>query len=205
MILFHSILVLGGMVSGVIAFFCLPEEQVLALQQYLLVQMQELTGTAVLAEVAGRILRANVMDLIRLYLSGACLAGLPLLLLLLFLKGFSFGFTACFLLRHSILLLLTRLLYFPFLIGAAALGCRFNLLLLQKPSQQPSAAAVSVYRRFWRSTDTGAAVQLYRWPELLPLSTTTAVKGACFFIWTFGKKNRYTDKSGQEQIVFLQR
>ena len=30
-----------------------------------------------------RILRANGMDLIRLYLSGACLAGLPLLLLML--------------------------------------------------------------------------------------------------------------------------
>ena len=137
MILFHSILVLGGMVSGVIAFFCLPEEQVLALQQYLLVQMQELTGTATLAEAAGRILRANGMDLIRLYLSGACLAGLPLLLLMMFLKGFSFGFTACFLLGHSILLLFTRLLYFPLLIGAAALGCRFNLLMLQNRLSSP--------------------------------------------------------------------
>ena len=136
-ILLHSFLLFSGFLFGLAAYFCLPEEQILALQQYLTVQMQDLSATATLAETAGRVFRSNAMDFVRVYLAGICLLGVPLILLFLFLKGFTFGFVACFLLAHSPLLLLSRLLYFPSLIAVAVLGCRFSLMLVQNRASSP--------------------------------------------------------------------
>lgn len=136
-ILLHSFLLLSGFLFGLAAYFCLPEEQILALQQYLIVQLQDFSTTATLAETAGRVFRANAMDFVRIYLAGICLLGVPLILLFLFLKGFTFGFVACFLLAHSPLLLLSRLLYFPSLIAAAVLGVRFSRMLAQNQASSP--------------------------------------------------------------------
>ena len=64
-ILLHSFLLFSGFLFGLAAYFCLPEEQILALQQYLTVQMQDLSATATLAETAGRVFRSNAMDFVR--------------------------------------------------------------------------------------------------------------------------------------------
>lgn len=136
-ILLHSFLLFSGFLFGLMAYFCLPEEQILTLQQYMLAQMQDLSATATLAETASRVFRSNAMDLVRVYLAGLCLLGIPLILLFLFLKGFTFGFVACFLLAHSPLLLLSRLFYFPPLIAAAVLGFRFSLMLVQNRASSP--------------------------------------------------------------------
>lgn len=109
---------------GYLLFFAWPEEQILQLQRYLTSQMQTLAGAAGLSEAAGPIFQSNFMDFVRVYLAGICLLGLPLLVLFLFLKGFSLGFSACFLVTHSPLLLLSRLLYFPVLLAAIAYSCR---------------------------------------------------------------------------------
>lgn len=142
LLLLESLLVVSGIVFGVVAYFCLPEEQVVSLQQYLLVQMQDFAATATLSEAAGRIFRANFMDFLRIYLAGCCLLGLPLLILFLFLKGFTFGFVACFLAAHSPLLILSRLLYYPLLIAATSYGIRFALLLLQNRVNSPARQLV---------------------------------------------------------------
>ena len=80
-ILLHSFLLFSGFLFGLAAYFCLPEEQNLALQQYLTVQMQDLSATATLVETAGRVFRSNTMDFVRVYLAGICLLGVPLILL----------------------------------------------------------------------------------------------------------------------------
>ncbi len=134
----ESVLLLSGVMFGVLAFFCLPEEQILQLQRYLTSQMQTLAGAASLSEAAGPIFQSNFMDFVRIYLAGICLLGLPLLVLFLFLKGFSLGFSACFLVTHSPLLLLSRLLYFPVLLAAIAYSCRFSFILLQNRVSSPA-------------------------------------------------------------------
>lgn len=136
-VLLHGVLLLGGLVFGAAAYFCLPEGQAQQLQQYLLSQMQSLAATTTLTEAAVRVFRANVLDLARLYLAGICLLGVPLIALFLFLKGFTFGFTACFLLGQWPLLLVTRLLAVPLLLAAAALGCRFSWMLVQNRVSSP--------------------------------------------------------------------
>jgi stage II sporulation protein M len=123
---------------GIAAYFYLPDAEMTQLQQYLLNQLQTLAEATALAEAVRCIFRANLLDLLRIYLAGICLLGIPLLLLFLFLKGFTFGFSACFLLAHSPLLLLTRLLYVPWLVLAAAFGCRFSLLLVQNRVNSPT-------------------------------------------------------------------
>lgn len=137
LLVLESLLVVCGLLFGVAAYVCLPEEQVAQLQQYLMVQMQDLSTTATLSEATGRIFRTNFMDFVRIYLAGLCLLGLPLLILFLFLKGFTFGFVAGFLASHSPLLIISRLLYYPVLIAAAAYGIRFSLLLMQNRLSSP--------------------------------------------------------------------
>lgn len=136
-ILLHGVLLLGGLVFGAAAYFCLPEGQAPQLEQYLLSQMQSMAVTTTLTEAAIRVFRANVLDLVRLYLAGICLLGVPLVALFIFLKGFTLGFTACFLLGASPLLLVTRLLFVPLLLAAAALGCRFSWMLVQNRVSSP--------------------------------------------------------------------
>lgn len=138
MLIFQSILLCSGIVFGIIAYVALPDEQVLALQQYLTAQVQNLTATVTLPETAGRIFRANAMDMVRVYLAGICLLGLPILFLFLFLKGFTFGFVSCFLLRHSPLLIITRFLYLPVFVLAVGFAVRFGFLLIQNRLTSPA-------------------------------------------------------------------
>lgn len=51
-ILLHSFLLSAAFLFGLAAYFCLPEEQILALQQYLTVQMQDFSTTATLTETS---------------------------------------------------------------------------------------------------------------------------------------------------------
>lgn len=114
-----------------------------------------------LSEAAGPIFQSNFMDFVRVYLAGICLLGLPLLVLFLFLKGFSLGFSACFLVTHSPLLLLSRLLYFPVLLAAIAYSCRFSFILLQNRVSSPGTPITAIYSYFWFAFDFGIDLQLY--------------------------------------------
>ena len=108
LILLQGFLFFGGLLFGIAAYVCLPDEQILALQQFLSIQMQEMSDGASWTTLSSSIFHANCMDLLRLYLAGICLIGFPLICLFLFVKGFTFGFAGCFLLGHSPLLVLTR-------------------------------------------------------------------------------------------------
>ena len=138
LLVYLGILAGGGLLFGFFAYVALPDEQVLALQQYLSTQMQTLSTTMPQSEAASRIFRANAMDLLRVYLAGICLLGLPILLILLFIKAFTLGFSACFLLQYSPLLLFTRFLQLPVLLLAAAFGCRFAFLMIQNRLDSPA-------------------------------------------------------------------
>lgn len=128
---FEGFLLLSGMVCGIIGYVVLPDELVLSLGEFLNGQMQNLRDVCSVQEAASRIVHANVLELLRVYLAGACLLGLPILVLLLFLKGFTFGFTGCFLLSHSFLLIIGRFFYLPVFAASAALAVRFSWMLLK--------------------------------------------------------------------------
>ena len=136
-ILLQGFLFFGGLLFGIAAYVCLPDEQIFALQHFLSIQMQEMSDGASWTTLSSSIFHANCMDLLRLYLAGICLIGFPLICLFLFVKGFTFGFAGCFLLGHSPFLVLTRVFFTPLLIIAAALGCRFNFMLIQNRVSNP--------------------------------------------------------------------
>ena len=141
LLLFQSVLMLSGIVFGMIAYLVLSDEQVLTLHQYLTAQMQNLTSISQL-EAGSRILKSNGLELLRVYLTGICLLGLPILILLLFLKGFSFGFVSCFLISRSPLLILTRFLYLPVFLLAVAMGIRFSWIMVQNRMNSPARQLV---------------------------------------------------------------
>ena len=132
---FELFLVISGMVCGIIGYAALPDELVLKLGDFLTGQMQNLRAVCSAEEAAGRIMRANCVELLRVYLAGLCIPGVPILILLLYVKGFTFGFAGCFLLSHSVLLLVSRLLYVMVFTAAVAMAIRFSWILLQNRMQ----------------------------------------------------------------------
>ena len=132
---FELFLVISGMVCGIIGYAALPDELVLRLCDFLTGQMQNLRAVCSAEEAVGRIVRANSVELLRVYLAGLCIVGVPILILLLYVKGFTFGFAGCFLLSHSVLLLVSRLLYVMVFTAAVAMAIRFSWILLQNRMQ----------------------------------------------------------------------
>lgn len=132
---FELFLVISGIVCGIIGYAALPDELVLRLCDFLTGQMQNLRAVCSAEEAVGRIVRANSVELLRVYLAGLCILGVPILILLLYVKGFTFGFAGCFLLSHSVLLLVSRLLYVMVFTAAVAMAIRFSWILLQNRMQ----------------------------------------------------------------------
>jgi len=147
-LLLESLLLAGGFVFGLIAYACLPEDEVFRLQQTFLTQLEGMAATLTLQDTAARVFRANFLDMVRFYLAGVCLLGLPVLALLLFQKGFTFGFTLCFLLAQSPLLACSRVLFYPVLLIAAIYSCRFSLLLVQNRLSSPARQLLQYTIRF---------------------------------------------------------
>lgn len=131
----QGFLLISGMVCGIIGYAALPDELMLKLGDFLTGQMQNLRAVCSAEEAVGRIVRANSVELLRVYLAGLCILGVPILILLLYVKGFTFGFAGCFLLSHSVLLLVSRLLYVMVFAAATALAVRFSWILLQNRMQ----------------------------------------------------------------------
>lgn len=133
----YGILVGGGFLFGVIAWLFLPDFIVEQLRQYTMEQLQLLSESVGITDGIVAVFRTNIIDLMRVYLCGICLLGLPILILFLFLKCFSIGFVSCMLLQHSFFLFLTRILYIPVLLFAVALSCRFSLRMVQNQMDHP--------------------------------------------------------------------
>ena len=131
----QGFLLISGMVCGIIGYAALPDELVLKLGDFLTGQMQNLRAVCSAEEAVGRIVRVNSVELLRVYLAGLCILGVPILILLLYVKGFTFGFAGCFLLSHSVLLLVSRLLYVMVFTAAVAMAIRFSWILLQNRMQ----------------------------------------------------------------------
>lgn len=132
-----GILAIGGFCFGLIAWLFLPDMLAAELRSYVAEQLQNIGNTLLLSESIKTVLCANIMDVLRIYLLGLCLAGLPILIVWFFLKCFSIGFSFCLLLQHSFLLCLTRILFLPVLCAAALIGCRFALQLMQNQIESP--------------------------------------------------------------------
>lgn len=135
--LVYGILIGGGFLFGLIAWLLLPDFTVEQLGAYMTGQLQIFAESINLKDSIAIIAKANVIDLLRIYLCGICLVGLPILILFLFLKCFSIGFTACALLQHSFLLFCSRILYIPILFFSVSIACRFSLRMIQNQIEHP--------------------------------------------------------------------
>lgn len=132
-----SIIVIGGLLSGMIAWFLLPEVAAQQLCDYVAAQMHNISSDLTVTDSIKTIIQSNLLDLLRIYLCGICLAGIPLLIIFVFLKMFSIGFICSILLQHSFVMLFTRMLYMPALIIATVFGCQFALKMLQNQLNHP--------------------------------------------------------------------
>ena len=131
------ILSLGGLISGIFAWIFLPDILIAELRSYAAEQIQNIASSLELPQCIKTIFSANALDLLHIYLYGMCLIGLPMLFFFLFIKCFSIGFSCCILLRQSIILCFTRILYVPVLCAAVVLGCRLTLQMIQKQIDSP--------------------------------------------------------------------
>lgn len=136
-VLFFGILTVGGLLFGVIAWLVLPDAFAAQLRSYLYGQLDTFAASCTLRDTVLQIGQVNFMDFVRVYLCGICLLGIPLLILFLFLKCFSIGFSICMLLQSSAALFLSRMLYVPVLVLAVYYGCRFSLSMLRNNLQSP--------------------------------------------------------------------
>lgn len=84
---------------------------------------------------------------------GLTVIGVPLIILIVFLRGFSLGFTIGFLLQEKagtgvvlslISLLPQNLIYIPLLLIAAVLAVNFSLYILRGPGQKRASLGVSL-------------------------------------------------------------
>ena len=133
----YVIVTLGGVLFGIAAWLLLPDMLREQLKQYVLLQMQASAETLTPKSAIAQIFQANCIDLLRIYFCGICLLGIPVLILLLFLKCFSIGFVFCILLQHSVLLLFSRLLYIPVVLYAASIAFAFTLELIRNHLHSP--------------------------------------------------------------------
>ena len=136
-VLFYAILTFGGFFFGIAAWLFLPDFLLEQLRQYYNGQLETLSVSISMKESVAMIARANTIDLLRIYLCGLCLFGVPFLVVFLFLKCFSIGFVSFILLQHSILLFMSRLIYVPFLVLASAVSCKFAVQLIQNRCYHP--------------------------------------------------------------------
>jgi len=134
LLIFYSILTAGGILSGIAAWLFLPDMLSDALRSYTAGQLQNMADYT-LQDTIVQVCRANLLDLLRVYLCGLCLVGVPLLILFLFLKCFAVGFSFILLLQSSIPMVLSRLIFIPVLLLAVLKGYRFSLALLSGTQQ----------------------------------------------------------------------
>lgn len=132
-----TILAIGGICSGIIAWIVLPDVLNSQLQTYVTEQIQTNSVSLTLRDSITTVLQANSMDIIRVYLFGICLAGIPLLIIFLLIKCFSIGFVICVLLQHSFFLAVTRVLYIPIFIIAAQIAVTFAFKLISNQMDRP--------------------------------------------------------------------
>jgi len=136
LVIFCTILSIGGLLSGVFAWLFLPDMLSDELRRYVLSSFQTMTAITIKESVL-QIIRVNMMDLLRVYLCGVCLLGVPILIIFLFLKCFSIGLSSCLLIQSSVLLFICRLLFVPILWIAVMKAYRFSLSLLTGSIQSP--------------------------------------------------------------------
>ena len=135
--IFSAVLSIGGLISGIMAWLFLPDTAAAQLHSYTAGQLQTIADSYTWQEILQTIVTGNVMDMLRVYLCGVCLVGIPIMVLFLFLKCFAVGFSVCILAQSSIVLLLSRLLYLPALVFAVMIAYRFSLSLVQNTVQSP--------------------------------------------------------------------
>lgn len=135
LIIFYAILTLGAFLFGIMAWLFLPDMLADQLRSYVSGELSAFARAYTWKDCVMQIIRSNLLDLLRVYLCGLCLFGAPILIVFLFMKCFSIGFSACVLLQSSLILLLSRIIFLPVLIVSVSLGCRFAFSLIKNNMQ----------------------------------------------------------------------
>ena len=93
LIIVYAILTIGAFLFGIMAWLFLPDMLVDQLRSFINEQMQTASLSSTWKDTVLQILQVNTMDLLRVYLCGLCILGAPLLIVFLFMKCFSIGFS----------------------------------------------------------------------------------------------------------------
>lgn len=142
-----------GLICGALSLTFLPPVQIQELHDYINTFIKQARNLDLEAgRVAWEAMYGKMLIMVVLYLLGLTFIGIPVILALVFLKGFVLGFTVAFLnydLAWSGLLLALaciipqHLLYLPALFVGAVASLSFALVLLPRPS--------STWSKIWRS------------------------------------------------------
>lgn len=132
---------LGGIIAGTVTVNLLETDQIIQLTACLDNILKQFTvADSDLYQAAYRVLGNAVKEVGLVWFLGLTVIGIPLIVLLIFLKGFILGFTVGFLIEQkafsgvafSLLAILPpNLIYIPALFIAAILGLSFSLALLR--------------------------------------------------------------------------
>lgn len=136
-VFYNLVLIFTGMCFGVFAYFGLSETQSLILQDFFTQSTQQIVADMPKNLVIEQIVRQNFSEMGRMYLFGLCLLGVPILFIIVFIQGFSFGFLCCFLGGQSVFLPLIQFCYLPVYVGAASVAVSFARILLYNQIDNP--------------------------------------------------------------------
>ena len=137
MTILYLVVMAGGLLFGILAWLFLPDTSTILLRQYIDEQLISFDQKTTIKESIGLIAQTNATDLVRIFLCGMCVIGVPLVLCFIFIKCFSIGFVTFALIQHSILLFVSRMLYLPILFISMLFACRFGIQLVQGRFNNP--------------------------------------------------------------------
>lgn len=137
MFLYNALLIGCGIVFGVLAYFCLPDSQALAVQNFWFQSIQNIAGQMLKDTVILQIFQQKFAELLRIYFFGLCLLGVPLLFIVVFIQGFSLGFLFCFLGGQSVLLAILQMCYIPIYLSGTTLAVSFAQILQRNQMDNP--------------------------------------------------------------------
>lgn len=138
--IFLGICFLAGIIFGFLGVNILDEQQTTTLRQFMDEGFSQLAGDMNYIGTTQQAAVKNFANLGKIFLLGLTVIGFPLILVIIFTRGFVLGFTVCFLIREKAIwggliallaILPPNLLSLPAYILAAAAAINFSLYLIR--------------------------------------------------------------------------
>ncbi|MFZ5943431.1 MAG: stage II sporulation protein M [Bacillota bacterium] len=139
-LLFVAFFLIMGIVFGVLGVKALTPEQLSGLNSYIDTGLKTVGSTLDYQSTAKQAIWRNLSTIFKIWFLGLTVIGLPLILVIIFTRGFILGFTVGFFLQNKgwqglIIILLTifpqNIIHLPSLIIAGATSIGFTLYLLR--------------------------------------------------------------------------